>query len=123
MNKTLILAIIVLTPMMLFYFYSRWDYSSSKKLYTISKSIKQRGIRGQSELTVHIEYNNEFYTLYHTPSQSCIQRAKKGEVLLIEFLEKDPSLGRILCDYTIPDSIIVNPKVWDSIPSFLKKME
>lgn len=123
MNKNLILAIIVITPMMLFYLYSRWDYSNSKKLYTISESAKFRSVRGSSELEVRIKYNDEFYTMIRTTPRSCIQRAEKGEALLIEFLEKDPSAGKILCDYIIPDSIIVKPKVWDSIPSYLQRIE
>ena len=73
MNKnitTLIIAIIVFTPMILFELYSRWDYSNQKKLYTISESTKYRGIRGRSDLTVRIEYNKEFYNFDWSVQQS-----------------------------------------------------
>jgi hypothetical protein len=125
MNKnitTLILAIIVITPMILFELYSRWDYSNQKKLYTISESTKYRGIRGRSDLTVRIEYNKEFYNFDWSVPQSCIKRVQRRERFLVEFSEKNPNSGTILCDYIIPDSIS-KTEVWDSIPSFLKKIK
>ena len=70
-----------------------------------------------------LEKGSKYAIIDNPKSSSCIQRARKGEVFLIEFLEKDPSVGQILCDYTIPDSIIVKPKVWDSIPSYLQRIE
>ena len=126
MKQTLILAICIIVPFLIFEIYRNTVYSKKDKLYVLSEHSSYRiGVRGTSELQATYTYNGHHYEISNYASSECLDRANKGETFLIEFLKEDPSVGIVLCDYVIPDTMMIFYKstIWEEIPIELKEKD
>lgn len=124
MKQTLILAICIILPFAIFEIYRNSEHSKKDKLYVLSEySSYHKGVRGSSELHATYTYNGLHYEISNYASSKCLKRANKGEVFLIEFLKEEPSVGIVLCDYIISDSMMIFSKsiIWEEIPIELRK--
>ncbi len=126
MKQTLILAICIILPFAIFEIYRNAEYSKKDKLYVLFEhSSYHIGVRGTSELHATYTYNGHHYEISNYASSGSLDRANKGEKFLIELLKEDPSVGIVLCDYIIPDTMIIFHKstIWEEVPIDLKEKD